>query len=266
VQSADPGPADDDYQIFDLRTESGQIFSLKVDLVSPAERFFREAQSLEALIIPAGPRLPKPIRAGDNFLLLEHLEAAPRRGSFWSQLGQQLARLHNQTAEAFGFSFSSYLGKVPQPNDWTPDGAAFFGGQRLLWQARKASERGLLGREDIRRVERLAGRLRHLVPQERPSLLHGNLWIKKVTSDPEGNPALIDPAPYYGWAEADLASTALFGVFPEDFFRCYEELHPLEPDYRQRFPIYNLYPLLVRLNLYGEGFLSPVLAVLDRFV
>lgn len=265
ILSAEPGEPCDDYQLVHLRAESGQVFSLKVDPDSSPERFPREAQCLEALNVPGGPRLPKPIIAGRDYILLETLGSAPRRGNFWARLGEQLAHMHNQTAEEFGFPFSTYLGRLAQSNDWTPDGVAFFGGQRLLSQARRATGHGLLNRKDFQRIEHLAGRLRQLVPEARPGLLHGNLWLRTVASDSNGNPALIDPAPYYGWAEADLAMTALFGAFPGDFFRAYQELHPLEPDYHGRFPLYNLYPLLVRLNLYGESFRSPVVAVLDRF-
>jgi fructosamine-3-kinase len=76
---------------------------------------------------------------------------------------------------------------------------------------------------------------------------------------------VIDPAAYYGWAEAELAMTALFGGFPESFYRSYEELRLLEPGWRRRFPIYNLYHLLNHLNLFGRGYLGEVLAILNQY-
>ena len=84
-------------------------------------------------------------------------------------------------------------------------------------------------------------------------------------TDSEGAPAIIDPAAHYGWAEAELAMTTLFGSFPRKFYRVYEDIRPLEPGYRSRFPIYNLYHLLNHLNLFGAGYLGQVLSVIRRF-
>ncbi|WP_020407320.1 fructosamine kinase family protein [Hahella ganghwensis] len=76
---------------------------------------------------------------------------------------------------------------------------------------------------------------------------------------------LIDPALYYGWREAELGMTALFGGFPERFYQAYEEAWPLESGWQERLPLYNLYHLLNHLNLFGGGYLSQVRNVLRRF-
>jgi fructosamine-3-kinase len=78
-------------------------------------------------------------------------------------------------------------------------------------------------------------------------------------------PAIIDPAAYFGWAEADLAMTALFGRFPDSFYSAYAEVRPLEPGFRERFGVYNLYHLLNHLNLFGGGYREQVIALLRRF-
>jgi fructosamine-3-kinase len=91
------------------------------------------------------------------------------------------------------------------------------------------------------------------------------LWSGNAISDEKGAPAIIDPAAHYGWAEAELAMTALFGAFPERFYQAYQEIHPLVPSFRQRFPIYNLYHLLNHLNLFGGSYLGEVQSVLHRF-
>jgi fructosamine-3-kinase len=59
--------------------------------------------------------------------------------------------------------------------------------------------------------------------------------------------------------------TALFGSFPDSFYHAYEEVRPLEPGYRQRYPLYNLYHLLNHLNLFGGGYLGEVTAILHRY-
>lgn len=248
-----------------LATASGHTFFLKTNSSAPPDMFAREAEGLEALRVPDGPRVPRPYLWGRDFLLLEDLAPASRRPDFWETLGRQLAALHRHTNPRFGFAHDNYIGSTPQPNPWTEDGYAFFAEHRLLFQARLAHRRGLLSQEDVRRVERLAARLPDLVPPQPASLLHGDLWSGNVIPDEHGQPALIDPATHYGWAEAELGMTQLFGGFPEAFYRAYEEVRPLTPGWRERFPIYNLYHLLNHLNLFGESYYGSVRQVLRRY-
>ncbi len=248
-----------------LRTHRGKTFFLKTNPAAPPDMFAREAEGLEALRVPDGLRVPQPYVWGADFLLMEDLAPASPRRDFWEALGRGLAALHNHTAPAFGFAHDNYIGSTPQPNPWTDDGYAFFAEHRLGFQARLAFERGLLTADDVRRVERLSARLPDLIPPQPPSLLHGDLWRGNVLADAQGAPALIDPAAHYGWAEADLAMTALFGGFPEGFYRAYETARPLESGYRQRFDLYNLYHLLNHLNLFGAGYLGAVQRILRRW-
>lgn len=115
------------------------------------------------------------------------------------------------------------------------------------------------------RVEKLCDRLPELIPEQPASLIHGDLWSGNAMFDSRGQPAIIDPAAHYGWAEAELAMTTLFGSFPDVFYRAYQEARPLEPDFRERFPIYNLYHLLNHVNLFGGGYLGQSLSILRRY-
>ncbi len=248
-----------------LRTTGGQTFFLKTNPHSPPDMFAREAEGLQALSVPDGPRLPRPYLYATDFLLLEDLSPAPSGADYWTTFGWQLAGLHNHTNPGFGFPHDNYIGSTPQPNPWTTDGFEFFAYSRLCYQARLARQRGLLNTSQAHQVEQLAARLPQLVPEQSASLIHGDLWSGNVISDPTGKPAIIDPAAHYGWAEAELAMTALFGAFPEAFYRAYEEIRPLTPGYRQRFPIYNLYHLLNHLNLFGGGYLGEVLEILHSY-
>ena len=84
-------------------------------------------------------------------------------------------------------------------------------------------------------------------------------------TDSTGGPAIIDPAAYYGWAEADLAMTSLFGSFPTAFYQGYEEIRPLDPGYYSRYSIYNLYHLINHLNIFGRGYLGQVQAIIKQY-
>ncbi len=248
-----------------LTTRSGETFFLKINAHCPADMFAREAEGLEALRCPQGPRFPKPFLFGADFLLLEDLNPAPRAPGFWRTLGRQLAVLHNRTAPRFGFAHDNYIGSTPQPNPWSDDGYAFFAQHRLGYQAELAGRRGLLTPGEVAQVLRLAARLPELVPEQPPSPLHGDLWSGNIITDQAGRPALIDPAAHYGWGEADLAMTALFGSPPDAFYDAYQEARPCPPGWRSRFPLYNLYHLLNHLNLFGRGYYGQVMAVLRRF-
>jgi fructosamine-3-kinase len=248
-----------------LTTQSGNTFFLKTNQNTPADMFAREAEGLKALRIADGPAVPQPLLHGTDFILLEDLAPAPRQPDFWLTFGHQLAALHHHTYAQFGFEHNNYIGSTPQPNPWTEDGYTFFAEQRLLYQANLAQQRGLLSQSDTHAVENLTAQLKDLIPVEPASLLHGDLWSGNAITNSQGGPAIIDPAAHYGWAEAELAMTTLFGAFPNAFYQAYEEVRPLEPGYYARFPIYNLYHLLNHLNIFGRGYLGQVQAILRRF-
>ena len=249
-----------------LGTATGPPLFLKLNSAAPADMFQREAEGLAAMAaVPGAPRVPAVYCAGESFLLLEYLPSAPRAPDFWAGLGLQLARLHSATQPRFGFDHGNYIGATPQPNPWTTDGHRFFADQRLRFQAERAYRAGLIGQALLGRVERLAERLPSLVPTQPASLIHGDLWSGNIIPGPGGQACLIDPAAHFGWAEADLAMTTLFGRPPLAFFDGYSAERPLAPGYQDRFDLYNLYHLLNHLNLFGASYLPAVEAILARF-
>jgi len=247
-----------------LVTRSGQRFFLKINADCPSDMFAREAEGLTALATPDGPRVPCAFLHGPDFLLLEDLNPAPRVSNYWPALGRQLAALHTHTAPQYGFDHDNYIGSTPQLNPYTEDGYAFFAQHRLIYQAELAGLRGLLSPDEMQRVVKLADRLPDLIPVQPASIVHGDLWSGNMIADENGNPAIIDPAAHYGWAEADLAMTALFGAPPEAFYHAYQEARPTPPGLVSRFPVYNLYHLLNHLNLFGRGYYGQVTSIIRR--
>lgn len=234
--------------------------------------FLREAQALSELAEGPGPRYPEVFLHGPEFLLLEDLAPAStttapasKAGDYDAVLGRQLAQQHSRLGRRFGFHHDNYIGSTPQPNAWMENGFDFFAERRLLFQAGLAQDNGLLARGEVRQVEHLSKRLPELLPEQPASLLHGDLWGGNAISDRAGQPALIDPAAYYGWAEADLAMTRLFGGFGRDFYRAYEEAAELESGWRDRLTVYNLYHLLNHLNIFGRSYHGQVQEILRRY-
>jgi fructosamine-3-kinase len=172
--------------------------------------------------------------------------------------------MHQINGNYFGFDSDNYCGKTPQVNTPCADGFDFFLKYRLATQIELASDAGLMNKNDITIVESIAQKLNQFIPKQPASLLHGDLWNGNVIYSHSG-PALIDPATYYGWAEADLAMTRLFGGFDDTFYHGYQEVRPLEPGFEERAPLYNLYHLLNHLNLFGSGWYDSVMAVARRY-
>ena len=248
-----------------LTTDGGRTLFLKLNSDIPDDMFPSEADGLMALALGGGPRVPHPRLWGPSFLLLEDLSPGKTVDGFWQRLGRELAGLHSRTCPRFGFDHTNYLGLTPQPNAWAQDGHEFFAELRLIFQARRARDAGLLEDGDLRRVEVLCARLGSLLPEQPASLIHGDLWSGNVLRGPEGEPCLIDPACHYGWAEAELGMTELFGGFPDSFYGAYADASRLMPGWHERLPIYNLYHLLNHLNLFGASYLGSVRSIINRF-
>ena len=218
-----------------------------------ADAFAAEAAGLEALRphIRVPQVLDLGVKGGKAFILLEHLDLG--YSGDYAALGRMLARLHRQSAPRFGWARDNYIGLSPQQNGWCDEWAQFWREKRMLPQLELARKNGFQLAEPSYRV------LENHRPQ--PSLLHGDLWNGNAGFTAQG-PVLFDPAVYYGDREADLAMMELFGGFPAQFYRAYDEAFPLAAGYEKRKHLYNLYHLLNHLNIFGSGYLAQVRATL----
>jgi len=57
----------------------------------------------------------------------------------------------------------------------------------------------------------------------------------------------------------------LFGGFSETVFKFYDEIFPMEPKWEERISFWQLYYVLVHLNIFGAGYLPQVKSILKRF-
>lgn len=248
-----------------LTTTCGRRFCVKRNVDAPADFFASEAEGLKAIAASNTLRVPETVCAAEEFILLEYIEPGKKNPAYWHALGIGLARMHLQKREQFGFGMDNYCGLTPQSNPLTEDGYAFYRDQRILFQAKMAFDKGLLGSGEVKKIESFAKRLPELIPKQDAALLHGDLWAGNIHSDSAGAPVLIDPATYYGWPEADIAMTLLFGGFSDTFYESYRAVHPMEAGWRERAAIYNVYHLLNHYNLFGGAYGSQAMAVVNRY-
>ena len=142
----------------------------------------------------------------------------------------------------------------------------FYRDQRLAPFIAAAARAGSLRAEHLRSLERVIERLDVLTgPGEPPARLHGDLWGGNVHVDERGQPVLIDPAVYGGHREIDLAMLSLFGAPSPRFYAAYDEVYPRAPGYAERVALYQLYPLLVHVNLFGESYVAQLRTALASY-
>ena len=253
-----------------VSTPDGDYF-LKWNSATRFPGMFRaEAAGLKLLSDAKSFRIPEVIALGEaenySWILMEHIKSSPRKPDYWKQLGKNLASLHRNTSEAYGLDHDNYIGSLGQKNGYLDNWIEFMISRRYEPMVSLALNSGKIGSEVAHNFEKLYGKLQGILVYEPPSLLHGDLWSGNLMIDDEGSPALIDPAVYYGNREIEIAFTILFSGFDKEFYDTYQQEWPLESGYTDRFELYNLYPLMVHVNLFGGSYLSQVNQVLKRFV
>ena len=245
----------------------GRSFFVKLNSAGRLRMFEAEQAGLLELAATKTVRVPAPICCGSDahfsWIALEHLEFGNGKGGL-AALGARLALLHRSTAANFGWNRDNTIGSTPQHNEWSSDWITFLREHRIGFQLQLAQRNDYRGRL-LSSGEKLLAGLDAFFAGYRPeaSLLHGDLWGGNASVLADREPAIFDPAVYYGDREADVAMTELFGGFPQGFYRGYDDAWPLDPGYRVRKRLYNLYHLLNHLNLFGASYLAPAQDAID---
>jgi fructosamine-3-kinase len=212
--------------------------------------------------------VPRVLFQADRLLIMEHL---PSRGAITGDAqrhgAELLAALHGVTQSTFGLEKDTVIGGLHQPNPATESWLEFFGDQRLMYMGGQALDAGRLPAPMMARVEALCAKLdQWLTEPSAPALIHGDMWSGNVLCAAGRITGLIDPAIYYADPEIELAFSTMFSTFGDAFFSRYAELRPMEDGFfEERRDLYNLYPLLVHVRLFGGSYVESVDATLTRY-
>lgn len=268
VLATSPMSGGDINQAMVLETKLGRFF-LKTNTSELAgEMFESEAQGLNLLNIGA-ITTAEVLGFGNTdeggFLLLKYIETGYRPAGFWEEFGEKMAELHRHSAPVFGLGYNNFIGTLPQSNCQHGVFSDFYIQERLLPQLSLAQQQNLLQTTDYQGFDLLFKRLPSLIPKESPSMIHGDFWSGNFLCNSAGHPVLIDPAVCYVHREMDLAMSRLFRGFDRPFYNAYEAAWPLESGFEQRLTIYQLYYLLVHVNLFGGGYVGQVRSILNQF-
>ncbi|XP_009598437.1 protein-ribulosamine 3-kinase, chloroplastic isoform X2 [Nicotiana tomentosiformis] len=252
-------------------TDAGSFFVKTNRSIGPS-MFEGEALGLNSMYETGSIRVPKPYKVGSlptggSYIIMEFIEFGASRGN-QSALGRKLAEMHKaaKSEKGFGFHVENTIGSTPQINTWTSDWIEFYAEHRLGYQLKLAREQ--YGDSTIyERGQRLAKNLGPLFKNVviEPCLLHGDLWSGNITYDKNGEPVILDPACYYGHSEAEFGMSWCAG-FGGDFYKAYFQMMPEQPGFEQRRDLYMLYHYLNHYNLFGSGYRSSSLSIIDDYL
>ena len=266
IKSVGGGCINQTYKI----TTADKYFFCKLNSASKFPHLFeKEKNGLELIqkynVIKTPGIIDSSIIGNEQILTLEWIEEGNRNDEFWKTFGQQLAALHQINTEEFGLKEDNYMGSVPQINRQEKNWVLFFRANRLEPLVKLCVNKNLLQPKHQEQFEILYQRLPQIFDNEKPALIHGDLWSGNYMCDKKGMPVLIDPAVYFGHRSVDLAMTTLFGGFHKSFYQAYHHYFPLPENYREQWNACNLYPLLIHLYLFGKSYLSKIEQTLDQF-
>lgn len=266
VERVGGGSINDTYRL----SFSGKTLFCKINSATKFPHLFsREKSGLDLIAQQSKIKTPGVIDClqteGHQVLLLEWIQEGEQNERFWKLFGEQLAALHRVTCGSYGLEADNYMGSVPQSNTKHESWTAFFVEERLMPMTKRCVSKNQLHSQHLLQFEALQKKLENFFEEERPSLLHGDLWSGNFLCNQSFEPVLIDPAVYFGHRSVDLAMTTLFGGFRQTFYEAYQYHFPLPANYREQWAICNLYPLLIHLYLFGAGYLPQIERTLEQF-
>ncbi|PKA47747.1 Protein-ribulosamine 3-kinase, chloroplastic [Apostasia shenzhenica] len=234
--------------------------------------FEGEAIGLNAMYNTKSVRVPRPFKygplpTGGSFIIMEFIEFGSSRGN-QSILGKRLAEMHKagKSEKGFGFDVDNTIGSTPQTNSWSSDWIVFYSEHRLGYQLKLALKR--FGDSEIyEKGQQLIKKMQPLFEAAviEPCLLHGDLWSGNISTDKNGDPVILDPACYYGHNEAEFGMSWCAG-FGGSFYSSYFEVMPKQPGFENRKDLYMLYHYLNHYNLFGYGYRSSAMSIIDSYL
>lgn len=250
-----------------LVADDRRKFFVKTNGAEKVGMFEAEVIALSQIYATKTMLVPQPVCWGVTdriaYIVMEWIELGHKQD--WNLFGTMLAAMHRVTNHKFGWQQQNTIGSTPQINTWNQDWVEFFSEQRLGYQLQLAQRKGF--RSSIptgKLLEAATSFFHNYNPQ--PSMVHGDLWGGNAGFSDRGEPVIYDPALYFGDREVDIAMTELFGGFPAQFYQAYDLAFPLDPGYKQRKTLYNLYHILNHFNLFGGGYGSQANRMIESII
>ncbi|GAB3418080.1 fructosamine kinase family protein [Niabella aquatica] len=228
--------------------------------------FIMEANGLALLKRHSDLVIPHVIARGicqtTQYLMLEWLDKGPAITGAQYEFGKSIAQMHQTTTDYFGLEEDNYIGSLRQVNTPCKNWTDFYAHYRILPLVKILADTRIFSAKDVIAAENFCAALDPVFPDEKPALLHGDLWSGNYFTTKNGCTGIFDPAVYFGHREMDIGMTRLFGGFSQEFYAGYQDIYPLETGWEQRLAYSQLYPLLVHAVLFGGHYISNVREIL----
>ncbi len=270
IDSVKPVSGGDINQAYLLQVGQRSYF-IKINQANMLDMFKAEQAGLNEISATHTIRVPEPLSCGlaNNhcYLLMENLNLKSGSPVSDRQLGILLAQLHQIEQPYFGWFRNNTIGSTAQINNRNESWPAFWCAMRINLQLELAVNNRFSGRLQSR-GELLCENLGEFFTSHHPhpSLVHGDLWAGNAAVIDQDQPVIYDPACYYADREVDIAMTELFGGFSSDFYASYNDAYILEPGYKTRKKLYNLYHILNHLNLFGSAYLNQAESMIESLL
>lgn len=247
--------------------DGGNVF-VKATGGQDPEFLASEAAGLRWLREAEGVPVPEVLGLSGSLLVTTWITPGRATPQGAEEFGRQLATLHARGAQSYGASWPGFVGALPMDNAEEEEWPGFYTRRRVLPYLRAAVERGSIDADGAAVIERVCERIEDLAgPPELPARIHGDLWAGNIHWDTRGRAWLIDPAAHGGHRETDLAMMALFEPPHLDtIIAAYDEVHPLDEDWRERVGLHQLHPLLVHAVLFGSSYGAQAVAAARQYL
>ena len=257
-------------ETYNIRFGDKQFFC-KINSASKFPHLFeKEAHGLKLIARQNIIKVPAVIGCFEfdqhQMLLMEWIDEGQRTEAFWKKFGEQLAALHRVSNNFFGLNEDNYIGSIPQCNKPSDSWIDFFINNRLQPLIEQCLFKKQLSPKHQSQFEKLYLQLPSIFDKEqRPCLVHGDLWSGNFMCNKNSEPVLIDTAVYFGHSGVDLAMTTLFGGFDPGFYESYHYHNPFPSNFKEQWEVCNLYPLLIHLILFGSSYLPQIETTVGRY-
>ena len=251
--------------VYKVSVKNGNTFVAKVG--NSGSGLALEGMMLEYLAQKSELPVPDVLHANDSLLLMTWVQSAGALDrSAQIHAADLVAALHEISHNYYGFSCDTVIGGLNQTNLKNKSWLDFFAQHRLIDMARQGQDVGRLPTSIMGRLEKLSYNLdKWLKEPDQPSLIHGDMWGGNVLANAGRISGFVDPAIYFADPEIELAFTTLFSTFGDAFFSRYQEHREIQPGFfEERRDLYNLYPLLVHVRLFGGSYVGSVDSVLKK--